>query len=593
MIEQTTLSAKHWQDLSLQAQKASLAFWKRAITTRPTLLDPLGLTAPMAKQTLELLTRPDKAMRRQMEFNASMFALWAQTSRRAFGLDHTPVIEPPSGDKRWRDPAWSKYALFDFMKQSYLLTSRWMMDAVHDTATLTDAERERLGFFTRQTLSALSPTNFIFTNPAVLKAIQDTRGANLLEGLHNLLRDLEEGDGELRTRMTDEDAFTVGQNVATAPGQVVFENDLMQLLQFNPTTDEVARRPLLIVPPWINKYYILDLQPKNSFIRWAVSQGHTVFVVSWINPDASLRHKGFADYMLDGPLAALDAIEQATGEREVNAIGYCIGGTLMAATLAYMKHKGMDDRIASITFFAAQTDFSEAGEIRAFINDRTLQYIDQQLAENGYLPARSMALSFNMLRENDLIWNYVVDQYLLGKQPTPFDLLYWNSDATRMPEAMHAFYLKRMYRDNALVEPGGVTLDGVSIDLREVTTPACFVATATDHIAPWKSSYKTTQLFQGPVTFILGGSGHIAGVINPPNRVKYQHWIQEGDQDNPADPEAWLTQATERPGSWWPSWQAWIEPFTQDKVPARTPGDGALKPLEPAPGRYVAMRADD
>ncbi|MEO1272904.1 MAG: class I poly(R)-hydroxyalkanoic acid synthase, partial [Myxococcota bacterium] len=542
---------------------------------------------------LELLTRPDKAMRRQMEFNASMFALWAQTSRRAFGLDHTPVIEPPSGDKRWRDPAWSKYALFDFMKQSYLLTSRWMMDAVHDTATLTDAERERLGFFTRQTLSALSPTNFIFTNPAVLKAIQDTRGANLLEGLHNLLRDLEEGDGELRTRMTDEDAFTVGQNVATAPGQVVFENDLMQLLQFNPTTDEVARRPLLIVPPWINKYYILDLQPKNSFIRWAVSQGHTVFVVSWINPDASLRHKGFADYMLDGPLAALDAIEQATGEREVNAIGYCIGGTLMAATLAYMKHKGMDDRIASITFFAAQTDFSEAGEIRAFINDRTLQYIDQQLAENGYLPARSMALSFNMLRENDLIWNYVVDQYLLGKQPTPFDLLYWNSDATRMPEAMHAFYLKRMYRDNALVEPGGVTLDGVSIDLREVTTPACFVATATDHIAPWKSSYKTTQLFQGPVTFILGGSGHIAGVINPPNRVKYQHWIQEGDQDNPADPEAWLTQATERPGSWWPSWQAWIEPFTQDKVPARTPGDGALKPLEPAPGRYVAMRADD
>lgn len=581
-----------WTSLAQRAQRATQAVWKRAANERPSpQLDPLNLASPMGKQLLNAALRPDKALKRQAQYNAELFKLWTETTRRMWGLESRPVATPQRGDRRFKDEAWTEHALFDFIKQSYLLTARHVQGAVESNERLSDEERARLAFFTRQTLSMMSPTNFAMLNPTVLRKTRETHGENLMAGLENLLRDLEEGRGKLRTRMTDEAAFTVGENVATAPGQVIYENELIQLLQFEPTTPQVHKRPLLIVPPWINKYYILDLQPENSFIRWAVSQGHTVFVVSWVNPDEALRHKNFEDYMLEGPLAAMRAIEEATGERALNAIGYCIGGSLMAATQAYLTVKG-DDRIKSLTFFAAMVDFEDVGEMRAFINDKTLKFIDHQLKEHGYLPSSSMAQSFNMLRENDLIWNYVVDQYMLGHQPPPFDLLYWNCDSTRMPEAMHRFYLEKMYRDNLLAKPGGVTLAGVPIDLSVIDVPIYIVSGIGDHIAPWTTTYKATQLYQGPVRYVLAGSGHIAGIVNPPSKVKYGHRTLD-ESDNPRTPQEYLERAEEHPGSWWPDWGRWIAQYGDGQRDARTPGDGALTPIEPTPGRYVSVRADD
>src|SRR5208282_4636848 len=354
----------------------------------------------------------------------------------------------------------------------------------------------------------------------------DSGGENLVNGLKHVLEDLDRGKGRLMIKMTDLDAFKVGVNIAVTKGKVVFQNALMQLIQYEPLSDKAQRRPLLIIPPWINKYYILDLRPDNSFIKWAVEQGHTVFVISWVNPDEKLAQKQFEDYMLEGPLAALDAIEKATGEREVNVIGYCLGGTLLAATLAYMAVK-KDDRFKSATYFVTMVDFAEAGELSVFIDEEQLSALEERMREHGYLEGSAMATTFNMLRANDLIWSFVVNNYLLGKDPFPFDLLYWNSDSTRMPAAMHSFYLRKMYLENRLVEPGGITLGGVPIDLGRVTLPVFILSTREDHIAPWKTCYVGTQLFSGPVKFVLAASGHIAGVVNPPDAHKYCHWTNE------------------------------------------------------------------
>jgi len=367
---------------------------------------------------------------------------------------------------------------------------------------------------------------------------------------------------------------------------VVYENDLIQLIQYTPTTEQVARRPLMIVPPWINKYYILDLRPKNSFVKWAVDQGHTVFVLSWVNPDETLAQKTFEDYMLEGPLAALDAIERATGEREVNAVGYCLGGTLLACTLSYMTAKG-DDRVKSATYLTTMVDFAEAGELSVFIDEEQLAALEARMKEKGYLDANAMATTFNMLRANDLIWSFVVNNYLLGKDPFPFDLLYWNSDSTRMPAAMHSFYLRNMYQENRLVTPGGITLAGVPIDLGRIKQPSFILSTKEDHIAPWTSTYAATRLYGGPVKFVLSASGHIAGVVNPPAAEKYCYWTNGRP---PKTPEAWLQKAEQHAGSWWPEWQKWVARFAGGKVPARHPGDGDLVPVEDAPGRYVASR---
>jgi polyhydroxyalkanoate synthase len=360
----------------------------------------------------------------------------------------------------------------------------------------------------------------------------------------------------------------------------------MQLIQYAPATETVLKRPLLIGPPWINKFYILDLRPRNSFVRWAVSQGHTVFIISWVNPDERLAEKGFEDYMTEGYLAALDAIEEATGEREVNAIGYCLGGTLLASTLAYMATK-KDNRIRSATFFVTMMDFDQPGELGVFIDEEQLRSLEDKMNKRGYLEGSEMATTFNMLRANDLIWSFVVNNYLLGNDPFPFDLLYWNADSTRMPARMHSFYLRKMYQENLLSQPSGISLVGVPIDLRKIKTPTYFLSTREDHIAPWKSTYRGTQLLSGPRRFVLAASGHIAGVVNPPDGGKYSHWI---NPDLPPDPEEWFKGATEIAGSWWPDWHRWVSGLAKEQVPARMPGDGELKPIEDAPGSYVKVR---
>jgi len=549
--------------------------------------DPLNLSHTFLELTTRVMSDPATMMHAQFGLWQDYVRLWQNTGRRLMGAAGDPVIAPERSDRRFRDPAWDDHALFDFIKQSYLLTARWLVGTVNDLDGFDDKTKQKIDFYTRQFVDAMAPSNFVATNPEVLRATLESRGENLLRGLRHLLEDLERGKGKLAIKMTDLDAFELGRNIALTPGKVVYQNDLMQLIQYAPSTETVHQRPLLIVPPWINKYYILDLQPKNSFIKYAVSQGFTVFVVSWVNPGSDYADKTFEDYMVEGPLAAMDAIEQATGERELNVIGYCLGGTLMACTLAYLAAKG-DDRVKAATFFASLVDFEDPGELGVFIDEEQLASLEESMAQRGYLDGREMATTFNMLRANDLIWSFVVNNYLLGKEPFPFDLLYWNSDSTRMPCAMHSYYLRKCYEENRLVEPGGISLGGVPIDMRKVELPVYILSTREDHIAPWKSTYTATQLYRGDTTFVLAGSGHIAGVVNPPTAEKYGYWVGKA---LPSDPDDWLESAAQQPGSWWPHWAAWNAQHAGPKVPAREPGDGKLEPIEDAPGSYVKVRA--
>lgn len=551
--------------------------------------DPMVIGKAFMEMGAQMMSDPAKLAEAQAELWQGYARLWETTAKRMAGEDVEPVAVPAADDKRFKDGAWTEQALFDVIKQSYLLTSQWVQSTVRDVEGLEPATAEKVDFYTRQMVDALSPSNFVATNPKVLKETMDSGGENLVRGLDHLLGDLEKGRGKLRISMADADAFTLGENVATTPGKVVYENELMQLLQFEPSTDKVFKQPLLIVPPWINKYYILDLQPKNSFIKWAVDQGHTVFIISWVNPDETLAHKRFDDYLLEGPLAAMDAIEKATGEKTLNLIGYCIGGTLSACTLAYLAAKG-DKRVKSATFFTTMVDFEDAGELSVFIDEEQLDLLDKHMNEKGYLDGAHMSQVFNMMRDNDLIWSFVINNYLMGREPLAFDLLYWNADSTRMPAMMHAMYLRKMYLENKLVEPGGIVLNGVPIDLSRIETPAYVISTKDDHIAPWKSTYAATGLYSGPVRFVLSASGHIAGVVNPPAAGKYCYWT---NTKTPKDPEAWLTAAKQHEGSWWTDWQTWIKKHADDTVAKRVPGDGRLKVIEDAPGRYVKVRASN
>ena len=510
--------------------------------------------------------------------------LWQHTTQRLTGA--AKPLEVQRGDRRFRDPAWSDNPIFEYVKQSYLLSADAILSAVQKVEGLDPKGAHKAEFYTRQFVDAISPSNFVATNPEVLKATLETGGNNLLSGLANLLQDLERGQGRLAITMTSSNTFSIGKDVATTPGKVILQNDLMQLIQYTPTTAQVRRRPLLIVPPWINKFYILDLRPENSFIRWAVEQGHTVFVISWANPDERLAQKSFEHYMEEGILAALDGIEEVTSERKVNAIGYCLGGTLLASTLAYLVMKD-DERVASATYFVSLVDFSDVGDMAVFIDEDQLAALEKRMKERGYLHAHDMATSFNMLRANDLIWSFVVNNYLLGKEPVPFDLLYWNADATRMPAAMHGFYLRNMYQNNRLVVPGGISLKGLPIDLRLIETPTFLLSTKEDHIAPWRSTYAATQIYGGPITFVLSASGHIAGVISPPGS-KYGHWR---NPELPKSPEDWIGGATTYAGSWWPFWDEWVKQFADGMTNARKPGGGGLQPIEDAPGSYVRVRA--
>ena len=550
--------------------------------------DELGIAQAFMDMMARLLSNPYKLAQSQMGLVWDYFTLWQQSMLRFAGMQAAPVAEPARSDKRFRDDAWQETFTFDFIKQSYLILARHIHDAVNSVEGLDKQTAKKVDFYTRQYIDAFAPSNFALTNPEVFRETVRSNGQNLLRGLNNLLRDIEEGQGNLKVKMVDASAFELGKNVAVSPGKVVFQNDMMQLLQYAPSTEKVLKRPLLIVPPWINKFYILDLREKNSFVRWATAQGHTVFLVSWVNPDEKLAEKTFGSYMEEGILAALDAIEKQTGEKQIDVAAYCIGGTLLATTLAYMAAK-KDDRIATATFFTSLIDFSEPGELGVFIDEGQVSSLEKKMAEHGYLDGSEMANTFNALKANDLIWSFVVNNYLMGKNPFPFDLLYWNSDSTRLPARMHSFYLRNMYMKNKLIEPGGIEINGVPIDITKIKVPCYFISTKEDHIAPWKSTYKGAARLTAPVRFTLGGSGHIAGVVNPPDARKYGYW-QNSSAKMPKTADEWLAGAKQFEGSWWTDWQEWITSFGKEEVPARDPAKGKLKALEDAPGSYVKFR---
>ena len=533
----------------------------------------------------QLVNDPQRLVLAQTSLTRDFMNLWAGTVKRMNGEETPPSIIPDPTDRRFKDPEWSSNPVFDFIKQAYLITTRWAEDVVAHTEGVDDHTRHKAEFYLRQVASALAPTNFVATNPELIRETMNSNGENLVRGMKMLAEDIEAGKGTLKLRQSDGSKFQVGVNLATTPGKVVFRNDLFELIQYTPTTETVYKRPLLIVPPWINKFYILDLTPEKSFINWAVSQGLTVFVISWVNPDERQAKKSFTDYMQEGVLTALDQIEEVCGEKEVTAIGYCVGGTLLSVTLAYMAAVG-DKRIASATLFTTQVDFTYAGDLKVFADEEQIKSIEDKMVERGYLEGSSMASAFNMLRPNDLIWPYVVNVYLKGQNPFPFDLLFWNSDSTRMPAANHSFYLRSCYLENRLSK-GEMEIAGQKLDLGKVKVPIFNLAAREDHIAPAKSVFLGSRFFGGPVEYVLAGSGHIAGVVNPVSKAKYQYWTggkPVGSLDK------WISEAKEHPGTWWPYWMQWIAKQAPAKVKARKPG-GTRKPLADAPGTYVMMKA--
>jgi polyhydroxyalkanoate synthase len=577
-----------WATLLERSRRLSEQWRQQPLDTSFSVLDPQRLIDMFVQVSQAVFADVGRLTKAQERLRQDFETLHDTLRRSLQGEDVKPVVTPHAGDRRFKDDAWSNDPIFNGIKQYYLLTARWMEDVVAGASGLDPKTQEQAQFYLRQMISAMSPTNFIPTNPKVLREVKDTEGDNLRRGFKHLLDDLERGKGKLRISLTDLSAFELGRDLATTPGKVVMQNDLAQLIQYEPLSPRVRRRPLLIVPPWINKYYILDLQPDNSFIRWAVAEGHTVFVISWVNPDERLSHKAFDDYLREGPLAALDAIATATGETEVNAVGYCIGGTLLACTLAHLAAKGRRP-IQSATFLTTMVDFADPGEIGVFIDEAQVKGIEKHIAEKGYLAGDTMAQVFSMLRENDLIWSPYVNSYLLGKAPPPFDILFWNADSTRMPAMMHRFYIREMYMNNRLIEPDALTIAGTPIDLRRITVPVYMLSTREDHIAPWRSTFAATRLYKGPVRFVLAGSGHIAGVINPPSSKRYGY---STNSRRTTSPETWLKGAKDVGGSWWPDWSRWIARHDGGHTEARIPGAGGLPVLEDAPGSYVRMRHD-
>ena len=513
--------------------------------------------------------------------------LWGAAARRMAGQDAPPAIAPSPRDKRFADPEWKSNQFFDFVMQLYLLTTKWAQELVRDAEGLDPQTRRKAEFYVQQVTNALSPSNFVLTNPEVLRETVASSGGNLARGLKMLAEDIAAGKGMLKIRQSNPDNLVVGVNMATTPGKVIYQNEMMQLIQYSPTTENVLRTPLLIVPPWINKFYILDLKPEKSYIKWCVDQGITVFVISWVNPDKRLGNKSWEDYMKEGPLTAMDVIEKVTGEMKVHTAGYCVGGTMLATTLAWLAEKRRQ-RVSSATFFAAQVDFTHAGDLLVFVDEDQIASLEHDMKTAGVLEGSKMAMAFNMLRSNDLIWSYVVSNYLKGQQPSAFDLLHWNSDATRMTASNHSYYLRNCYLENRL-STGTMVLDNTLLDLSKVKVPVYNLATREDHIAPAESVLYGSQFFGGPVKYVLSGSGHIAGVVNPPASNKYQYWTNDNIKDvNVAE---WMKGAVEHKGSWWPDWRQWLGELDPEEVPARAVGSEALPPIEDAPGSYVRVRA--
>lgn len=575
-------------NLAKAAMMAQSAIAEAALTQadRPAALsaDPFNVAPAMTSVMTSLAAQPDKMIQAQADLFGRYMQLWSSTARQAAG----EAPDPAPVDKRFKDPAWSENPMFDMMRRSYLLTSDWMNGLIAGVEDVDPTLKRRAQFFTRLLTDAFSPSNFLASNPVALKALAETSGESLVKGMQNFAADLERGGGSLRISQADYGKFVVGENVATAPGQVVWRDELFELIQYAPTTETQHEVPLLIFPPWINKFYIMDLQPENSLIRWLSAQGFTVFVCSWVNPDKDKAGFGFDDYLEKGIYRAVEKTLEQAGTKQLNAVGYCIGGTLLGAGLAHMAAKG-DKRIAAATFFAAQHDFAEAGDLLLFTDEHWIAEIERQMdAAGGVLPGAAMAETFNALRSNDLIWSFFISNYLLGKDPPAFDLLFWNADQTRMPKALHLDYLRQMYGANALAK-GQFEIGGLTADLSKVEIPLYFQASREDHIAPMNSVYRSAKLFGGEdVTFSLAGSGHIAGVINAPAAKKYQHWT------NPALPATlaeWQADAVEHPGSWWEHWSAWLGARSGAQIPARDPAKGPLKPIEPAPGSYVKVKS--
>ncbi len=536
---------------------------------------------------------PGRVMATQMGMLKKQQEIYQTTVLRFLGKQSEDVVCPEQGDKRFKDGEWTENPVFDYIKQLYLLQSNSLMDIIKNTDGISEHARQKVEYLVRQYVNALAPNNFPGLNPEVIRKTMETGGANLLNGMAQLMKDMDDSvQGALNVAMTDTSAFQVGRNIAVTPGKVVYQNDIMQLIQYTPTTEKTFKRPLLVVPPFINKYYILDLREENSFLKWLTDQGHTVFCISWVNAGPSLKDKGFDNYVLEGPVAAIDAIEKATGEKEVNAIGYCVGGTLLATTLSYLQKKRRDC-IKSATFMATLIDFSMPGEIGVFINETAISALEKQMNMLGYYDGRQMSFSFNTLRENDLFWSFFINNYLMGERPAAFDLLYWNTDSTNLPARMHGYYLRHMYLYNELVEKNVIELDGVKIDISAIKAPAYFVSAAQDHIALWKATYKGAQVLGGAknTRFVLGGSGHIAGIVNPPVKNKYGFWTND---KLPADPDEWYQDSERHDGSWWTDWQKWV--LTQgdmEEIPARQPGSGELEVIEDAPGKFVRQRIID
>ncbi len=533
------------------------------------------------------LSDPERALEAERRLWTGYLDLWATSMKRMLGEPAEPAAEADPRDRRFTDPDWRDNQFFDFIKQAYLITSRWALDLADDANGLDPATRQRAVFYVRQITDALAPSNFVLTNPELLRTTLSSNAENLVRGMKMLAEDIKAGGGDLRIRQSGPGNFRLGENLATTPGKVIHQNDLCQVIRYDPATEKVLARPLVIVPPWINKFYILDLTPEKSFIRWCVEQGHTVFVISWVNPDKRHAEASFEHYMKAGVIEAVDVALAATGADGVNTIGYCVGGTILAVSLAYMAATG-DDRVKSATFFATQVDFRNAGDLMVFVDEEQVADVEYKMKMRGYLEGKEMAAAFNMLRPNDLIWPYVIGNYFKGQEPQPFDLLYWNADATRMPAANHAFYLRHCYLQNDF-SAGRMEVGGVTLDLKKVKVPVYNLATREDHIAPPESVYLGSSFFGGKVTFVVTGSGHIAGVVNPPARKKYQYWT--GPAPKGADLAAWMKKAREHPGSWWPHWQAWIEKHDKRRVSAKRPRGRKLEAIEPAPGSYVRVRA--
>ncbi len=576
---------------SLGQQLMAEIFLRQSESKQPQINDPLNSAQSWIDMWSSVIRHPERVYEAQLGLFQNYTDICLSYAKRlATGEQQEQIVTPAPGDRRFRHEAWND-SLFDFIKQTYLLTANSMTQSLHAVSQDLDPKaRKRAAFFMKQFIDAMSPSNFPFTNAEVVREMIESKGENLIRGMRNLIRDTERGNGRLLVTQTDENAFQVGKNIALTPGSVVFQNELIELIQYAPAGDRVRQKPLLIFPPFINKFYILDMRQENSFVKWMVEKGFTIFVVSWKNPTAEYSDYGFDDYVTKGVKAAVDATENITGENKISCAGYCISGTLLSMTLANMKKTG-DRRIDNVTYFASQSDFSDAGELGLLVDEKQIENLREMMTHRGgYMDGSEMAETFNLLRANDLIWSFTVNNYLLGRDPLPFDLLYWNADVTRMPMRLQLQYLEQCYLNNDLAK-GRFKLFGEKLDLTTIDIPMYIQAATEDHIAPIRSVYRGAKLYKGEVRFMAAGSGHIAGVINPPAKNKYFYRVNDSADGNlPENFEAWNNGAEEMPGSWWNDWAEWLTARSGPTVPARKPGCGKATPIRPAPGLYVTEK---